>query len=316
MSATKLWYPHYIEKYRRKTGHLTIAEHGAYRLLMDAYWDRRGPLPADETRMRKLIRADESEWAEVRDAVLEFFTLTERGYVHPVIEENIAEAERQYEAKKERMAKARAARKVNDKTDDNLNDKDNDRTINKLDNQTPSPSPTHGSKEPLYCQFWEEYPHPPNRGSKQKAFEALDLLNDEEITACIAALPAHASAIEKTRKTNKDFQPCMALTFLNERRWEGMEAVNVPRETIDFPLPDDLEAKRCIERLRAKHGYPKLASYLVYDGRCAIERYQDEYLVVAESAVKADFIENRLGGDLRTVLGKYSIVVRPISEAA
>lgn len=108
MSATKLWYPHHIERYRRKTGHLTLMEHGAYRLLMDAYWDRRGPLPADETRLRKLIGADAEEWAQVRDAVMAFFTLTPDGWVHEKIEENIAAAEEKYQGKVERVAAARA----------------------------------------------------------------------------------------------------------------------------------------------------------------------------------------------------------------
>lgn len=112
MSATKLWYPHHIEKYRRKTGHLNIAEHGAYRLLMDAYWDMRGPLPADETRLRKLIRADPDEWNAVRDAVLAFFTLTDEGWRHEKIDENLAEAERLHEEKSKRLIKAREAKRL------------------------------------------------------------------------------------------------------------------------------------------------------------------------------------------------------------
>lgn len=109
-TAAKYWYPHHIEKYRRKTGHLTLAEHGAYRLLMDAYWDRRGPLPADETRLRKLIGADADEWAGVRVAVLAFFELTPDGWVHDKIEEQLAEADEKYAAKVSRVAAARAAR--------------------------------------------------------------------------------------------------------------------------------------------------------------------------------------------------------------
>ncbi len=112
-SATKYWYPHHIEKYRRKTGHLTIAEHGAYRLLMDAYWDRRGPLPIDETRLRKLIGADKEEWDSVRDAVLAFFKKTDEGWRHDKIDEQIAEAEEKHKAKVAALAKARAAKQGN-----------------------------------------------------------------------------------------------------------------------------------------------------------------------------------------------------------
>lgn len=151
MAATKLWYPHHIEKYRRKTGHLTLAEHGAYRLLMDWYWDRRGPLPAKEDRLRRYLRADCREWKKIREAVLEFFVLTEDGYRHDMIDETLAEAERQYEAKKDRIAKAREAKAAKRASNNSSDDRDNYRDDHKPDHKpeinsdggTPSSSSSH-----------------------------------------------------------------------------------------------------------------------------------------------------------------------------
>lgn len=89
MAATKLWYPHYIRDFKAKTGHLSLAERGAYRALMDEYWERQGPLPADERALCRLVGAFPDEWAEVRDNVLAFFTLTEGGYRHEGVEHEI-----------------------------------------------------------------------------------------------------------------------------------------------------------------------------------------------------------------------------------
>ncbi len=150
MSATKIWYPHNIEKYRRKTGHLTIAEHGAYRLLMDAYWDRRGPLPADENRMRKLIGADKDEWESVRDAVLDFFTLTDDGWRHEKIDENLAEAERLHSEKADRLAKAREAKRLKkeQETDQSIVLSTEQSTELTPATQSHSQSHTHKNQEP------------------------------------------------------------------------------------------------------------------------------------------------------------------------
>ena len=51
------WYSFYVGDYDRKTSHLSMLEHGAYRLLLDHYYAMREPLPADLKVLYRICRA-------------------------------------------------------------------------------------------------------------------------------------------------------------------------------------------------------------------------------------------------------------------
>lgn len=72
------WYPFYVGDYARKTAHLSLLEHGAYRLLLDHYYATRHPLPNDPAKLYRICRArSPSERKAVLSVVAEFFTETE-----------------------------------------------------------------------------------------------------------------------------------------------------------------------------------------------------------------------------------------------
>ncbi|MFA7278795.1 MAG: YdaU family protein [Sterolibacterium sp.] len=71
------WYPFYVGDYSRKTAHLSLLEHGAYRLLLDHYYATREPLPADTVKLYRICRARTPSERRAVDAVVnEFFTKT------------------------------------------------------------------------------------------------------------------------------------------------------------------------------------------------------------------------------------------------
>lgn len=75
------FYEHHLGDYLKDAGHLSMLEHGAYRCLLDAYYIREAPLPADRRSVYKLARATTAAERKAVDYVLgEFFTETSEGY--------------------------------------------------------------------------------------------------------------------------------------------------------------------------------------------------------------------------------------------
>ena len=65
------WYKHYIADYQQDTADLTLIEQGAYRALLDAYYQREGPLPNDMKVIHRLCRAHHFREREAVSKVLQ-----------------------------------------------------------------------------------------------------------------------------------------------------------------------------------------------------------------------------------------------------
>ena len=79
--SNNLYIPFHPGDYLTDTAHLTVAEHGAYFLLILNYWQRGEPLPNDDRKLRGIARMTADEWAESRETILEFFE-EQDGYLH------------------------------------------------------------------------------------------------------------------------------------------------------------------------------------------------------------------------------------------
>ncbi len=66
--------PLYIGDYLRDTLHLTTTQHGAYLLLLFAYWTT-GPLPDEDERLAAITKASLSDWKKMRPTMEWFFTI-------------------------------------------------------------------------------------------------------------------------------------------------------------------------------------------------------------------------------------------------
>lgn len=68
------WYPRYPDDYARKTPHCSLAEHGAYSLLMDQYYRTGEPLPSCEAALSRICRVQsKAELKAVTSILTQFF---------------------------------------------------------------------------------------------------------------------------------------------------------------------------------------------------------------------------------------------------
>jgi uncharacterized protein YdaU (DUF1376 family) len=95
------YFPFNVGDYAAHTGHLEPMEDLAYRRLLDQYYLREGPLPADIEATAKLVRM-RSMKADVESVLKEFFTLTEDGWRH-------SRCDAEVEKMQDKQAKARAS---------------------------------------------------------------------------------------------------------------------------------------------------------------------------------------------------------------
>ena len=69
------WLPLYPGDYLRDTMGLTTEQHGAYMLLIMAYWSSGGPLPDDDQFLASVTRLPIDRWISCRPVMQTFFTI-------------------------------------------------------------------------------------------------------------------------------------------------------------------------------------------------------------------------------------------------
>jgi uncharacterized protein YdaU (DUF1376 family) len=77
------YYRRYIGDYQRDTQHLTMAEHGAYTLLLDAYYAQAGDIPLPLSALNRICRATtKTERDAVQKVAGEYFPANGDGTRH------------------------------------------------------------------------------------------------------------------------------------------------------------------------------------------------------------------------------------------
>lgn len=84
------YYKRHLGDYAKDTRHLSLAEHGAYCLLLDYYYSTERPLPDDRCERIANAYADDERKA-VRDVLEAFFTLTPEGWRNQRADAEISE---------------------------------------------------------------------------------------------------------------------------------------------------------------------------------------------------------------------------------
>ena len=96
------YYKFNIGDYAAATRHLTMLEHGAYRLLLDLYYTSEQPIPLDlKAAARKAGARSKDEVLAVETVLQEFFMETESGWKHSRCETEISDYQRKAETNRE-----------------------------------------------------------------------------------------------------------------------------------------------------------------------------------------------------------------------
>ncbi len=102
--------PIHIGDYKRDTGHLRAAGHGAYLLLLFHHWST-GALPDDDEQLAAIACMTRAEWKRARPIIEKFF---KPGWRHGRVEEDLEAARASYEKRAkagEKGGKAKAETK-------------------------------------------------------------------------------------------------------------------------------------------------------------------------------------------------------------
>lgn len=158
------FYKHYIGDYQRDTGHLSVTEHGAFRLMLDVYYATEKPLPADRKALYRLLRAESAADRSAIDSVAsQFWVSTSGGLVNSRADLEIAKAEKQAEVNRQiainREAKKRARTEQESTT--NRSRTDHDETTNRATGRDTNGQPNHNHS---HNQTVNLNPNPPSQG--------------------------------------------------------------------------------------------------------------------------------------------------------
>jgi uncharacterized protein YdaU (DUF1376 family) len=223
----------YIGDYLRDTGTLTVAEHGAYVLMLLHHYGTESPLPVGRE-LHRLLRAESKADREAIDRVAaRFWTATDSGLVNNRAGREMARAEHQREVNRT-VGKlgGRPKRTETDSVSDSLTDSQ----PNHNPNQTPDtrhqketpPNPRKRGQvsefPPGFDRFWQAYPRKEAKPTAAKGFARLK--PDEPLLAVMLAAVDRQSRSEQWTKDGGQFIPLPA-TWINGRRWED-EPVSSP----------------------------------------------------------------------------------------
>lgn len=139
MNKTDAWMPLWIGDYLADTQHLTRDEHGAYLLLLMAYWRNGGPIPDDDRRLASIVKASPKEWKALRPVMLEFFRVEGDQWHQKRVDTELARSSDRSEKAASKAKKAAEARWKECKSNAPSNAPSIPQALHK---ECPSPSPS------------------------------------------------------------------------------------------------------------------------------------------------------------------------------
>ena len=172
------YYRRYVGDYMRDTASLSIAEHGAYNLLLDYAYATERPIPSDRDEVLRLLRAFTAEERKAVDKVLSrFWVLGEDGYRNPRVDEELAKASKLIEKQKANGALGGRPKKTQEETQTETQNNQPPTT----NHQPPAANHQPPEKKDIVGQEPDASPSRRDRlnGKRHDAIAVLDFLNEK-----------------------------------------------------------------------------------------------------------------------------------------
>lgn len=306
--------PLFVADYLADTTHLERHEHGAYLLLLMAYWRKGGPLPSDDLKLCRIAKATPSEWKKLKPVMLEFFH-----------EDNGLWVNKRAEIEIEKATQRLAARSKAGKIGANARWQPHSNRIpvplantmtDPMTKNGSSPSPTHKKEnkdmsafadvDPDFLKFWKAYPRNQNMSRKDALQSWTKLKRAGSLPAVeqlLRAVAGYKSFIDReTRKQGKPYPAKHAQGWLSGQRWEAY----LESETlITIAATDWADANP--KWAKFKSGIPP-AAWQSFFSQCSAT---DESLT-APTAFVRDQIEARYGQALDAMFGpNFRVILQP-----
>lgn len=220
---------HYFKRnigdYHKKAGRLTMLEHGAYTLLLDACYDRER-FPTLEEAIDWCWARNKEEIDAVELVLRKFFELVDGVYVQARIQDEIAAyhatalKNKEIAEKREEAKRTKRAPLVHEAcTDGHLTNNHKPLTNNHkpVDQETCAPTVSEPVEADLFPKFWALYPRKQDKAKALKAWTKLKV-TDELFNLIAKGLAAQVVSGDWLKDGGK-YVP-MPTTWLNGKRWE------------------------------------------------------------------------------------------------
>lgn len=178
MAKPDIWMPLYIGDYLADTMHLTTEQHGAYLLLIMAYWKNSGPLSSNDQMLAATCRLSLDAWSMHKHMLASFFdTVSDPAlWILPRAEKEMEKAGYNQEKRVLRAQKAAAARWGNNAPSNATSNAPSNRQA--VLEECPSPSPSYKDlKEPSLRSVKKPEQEKPAKAPKPVLLTLEDLVD-------------------------------------------------------------------------------------------------------------------------------------------
>jgi len=214
------YYKFNIAGWTLSTSHLSLVEEAVYFRLINYYYDTEKPIPKETHSVFRRLRLGND--SDIANTILnEFFTLTDKGWVHSRCEENLKEYRKT--AKKNKLNGSKGGRpsknavsSVSQKKPTGLNSVSQNNPNYKL-LTTNHKLETKNHLKDMFDVFWKEYPK--NQGKAQALKTWTKINPDQQLFDLIVGKVIEFKSSIEWQKDGGQFIP-YASTWLNGERWD------------------------------------------------------------------------------------------------